>query len=214
LNKIGLFASHHLISLKPKNKKYGKAMSQHVPLDEREFELINIVGGNLGVNQRDLSRKMNLSLGMTNMLIRRLVTKGYIRIQQLDKRKVKYLLTPKGFAEKMRKSVKYTLKTVHSIGLIKDKIRKIITKQYEAGEREFTVLGHSDFALLVEICFREAQLEDCHIDYVDAVPDKDLKGLLLICRENVSKNGWPAHKAIDLIQEVSNDEQFINHSFN
>ncbi|MCD4781578.1 MAG: winged helix-turn-helix transcriptional regulator [Candidatus Omnitrophica bacterium] len=171
-------------------------MSQQSAVDEREFEFINIVGGNLGVNQRDLSRQLNLSLGMTNMLIRRLVTKGYIRIQQLDKRKVKYLLTPKGFSEKMRKSMKYTLKTIHSIGIIKDKIRKIIARKYEEGERHFTVLGQSDFALLVEICFREAQLDDCRIHYVDELPKKSARGLLLICRENVSKNGWPAHHAL------------------
>ncbi|MCK5082590.1 MAG: winged helix-turn-helix transcriptional regulator, partial [Candidatus Omnitrophica bacterium] len=86
-------------------------------LDEREFELVNIIGAELGSNQRDLSRQMDLSLGLTNMLIRRLVTKGFIRISQLNQRKVKYVLTPKGFAEKMRKSVKYTFKTVVSIGL-------------------------------------------------------------------------------------------------
>ncbi|MCD4781588.1 MAG: winged helix-turn-helix transcriptional regulator [Candidatus Omnitrophica bacterium] len=182
-------------------------------LNEREFELINIVGGNLGVNQRDLSRKLNLSLGMTNMLIRRLVTKGYIRIQQLDKRKVKYLLTPKGFTEKMRKSMKYTLKTIHSIGLIKDKIKTIVLKKYEEGERTFTVLGKSDFALLVEICFREAQIEGCRINYVNDIAKLPYKGLLLICRENVNKNGWPADKEIDLIQEISKDDKFINHSF-
>ena len=95
-------------------------------LDEREFELVNIIGGGLASNQRDLSQKMSLSLGMTNMLIRRLVSKGFIRINQLNKRKVKYILTTQGFAEKMRKSVKYTFKTLVSIGLIKDRIKKII----------------------------------------------------------------------------------------
>ena len=188
-------------------------MPNNTKLDEREFELINIVGGNLGVNQRDLSRKLNLSLGMTNMLVRRLVTKGYIRIQQLDKRKVKYILTPKGFSEKMRKSMRYTLKTIHSIGLIKDKIKGLVLPKYEEGERYFTILGKSDFAMLVEMCFREAQIEDCVINYVDDMPAKPVKGLLLICREHVSnnKNG---NQVLDLIHEISKDEDFIHHSIN
>ena len=38
------------------------------PLNEREFELINIIGRRLGSNQRDLSSHLNLSLGQTNML--------------------------------------------------------------------------------------------------------------------------------------------------
>ena len=86
-------------------------------LNEREFELVNIVGAELGANQRDLSKKMDISLGMTNMLIRRLVSKGYIRIRQLNKKKTQYILTPKGFTEKYLKSVRYTLKTIRSIGL-------------------------------------------------------------------------------------------------
>ena len=102
-------------------------MSQDL-LNEREFELINIVGAKVRANQRDLSRHMDLSLGATNMLIRRLVNKGYIRILQLNQRKVKYILTPKGFAEKMRKSVKYTVKTINSIGSIRTKIQDIIEK--------------------------------------------------------------------------------------
>ena len=70
-------------------------------LSEREFELVNIVGTKIATNQRDLSRHMDLSLGMTNMLVRRLISKGYIRIKPLNKRKVKYILTPKGFSEKI-----------------------------------------------------------------------------------------------------------------
>src|SRR3989338_481831 len=110
-------------------------------LSEREFELINILGADLGSNQRDLSRQMDLSLGMTNMLIRRLVANGYIRISQLNKRKVKYILTPKGFSEKMGKSIAYTLKTIRSISLIREKLAVTLNKLYDEGERVFFLLG-------------------------------------------------------------------------
>ena len=67
-------------------------------LNEREFELVNIIGAQISSNQRELSRHSNLSLGTTNMLLQRLIAKGYIRIRQLNKKKVEYLLTPKGFS--------------------------------------------------------------------------------------------------------------------
>ena len=106
-------------------------------MDEREFELINILGKQLGSNQRDLSRQMDLSLGMVNMLIRRLISKGYIRMDRLNKRNVRYILTPKGISEKMRKSVKYTLNTINSIGLIKDNLRELLVNLYKKGHRTF-----------------------------------------------------------------------------
>ena len=84
---------------------------------------------------------MDMSLGMTNMLIRRLINKGHIRIKQLDKRKVEYMLTPKGFAEKMKKSVSYTLKTINSLGLIKDEVRSLLERLGERRSNTFLFVG-------------------------------------------------------------------------
>jgi len=183
-------------------------------LDEREFELINIIGSDLTSNQRELSRQMSRSLGMTNMLIRRLVNKGYIRISQLNQRKVKYILTPKGFTEKLRKSVKYTLKTINSIGVINDRIKQIITKLYEKGERDFIVLGKSDFALLIEMVLKDMPINDYKIKYVDSIPDQKIEGTLLICKEDVirdKKYQYPK-KTVDLIHELAKDNCFVNYN--
>ena len=186
-------------------------MSKDV-LDEREFELVNIIGAELGSNQRDLSRQMDLSLGLTNMLIRRLVTKGFIRISQLNKRKVKYVLTPKGFAEKMRKSIRYTVKTVSSISLIKEKVKEVLSRLYQEGERSFVVLGKSDFALLIDIVLKELNLKDCHIAHVTEVPPKDINGTLLICKEDADVAHLSATRMTDLIHELAKDDAFMNNT--
>jgi DNA-binding MarR family transcriptional regulator len=170
------------------------------PLNEREFELVNIVGADLAANQRELSRQMNLSLGMTNMLLRRLVTKGYIRIQQLDSRKVGYFLTPKGFAEKMRKSVKYTLKTINSIGLIKKQLLDILGGLYTKGHRKFYILGDSDFAELVENSLIQPQWEGVEVSRIKSLPE-GTDGLVLICREDEDSRKLSGERCVDLIKE-------------
>ena len=176
-------------------------------LNEREFELVNIVGAKLGANQRDLSRHMNLSLGMTNMLLRRLVTKGYIRIKQLDRRKVEYLLTPKGFSEKMRKSVKYTLKTISSIGLIKKNLLSILKDLYADGVRKFYVLGASDLSGLIEMAIRENFRKDGILVHVSAISSEMKDGVILICREDVQV---PAgFKVVNMIEELARDEALV-----
>jgi DNA-binding MarR family transcriptional regulator len=176
-------------------------------MDEREFELINIIGGDLGSNQRDISRLMDLSLGMTNMLIRRLVTKGYIRISQLNKRKVQYLLTPKGFAEKMRKSVRYTLKTIHSIGLIKRRLASILRPVYEEGVRKFYVVGKSDLAGLIDVVLREEFPSDYQLFFVESAVAIPEDGVLLLCQENSS--GTVEGRSIDMVKELAKDEAIV-----
>lgn len=175
-------------------------------LNEREFELVNIIGAKLGSNQRDLSRIMDLSLGMVNMLVRRLISKGYIRINQLDKRKVEYNLTPKGITHKMQQSMKYTVKTIHSIGVIKNRAIETLEPLVNKGERKFYILGESDFAILVEMVLRELCKDDYEIDHIEQIPSEKLDGILLICREDIRLNGnVNKENCINLVKELAKD---------
>lgn len=178
-------------------------------LSEREFELVNIVAAQLPLNQRDLSRHMDLSLGAINMLIRRLVTKGHIRTRQLNKRKVEYILTPQGFAEKMRKSIKYTLKTINSIGLIKARLHEILLDLHKDGARDFFIVGKSDLSLLIEIAAKEVPLKDCSFCILDEIPQTPVKGTLLICKENVHEDHLALHHHVDLIQELAMENRYF-----
>jgi len=179
------------------------------PLNEREFELINIVGARLANNQRDLSAHMELSLGTINMLVKRLISKGYIRIKQLNEKKVQYILTPKGFAEKMQKSVKYTVKTIKSIGLIKEHTKILIEDYYAQGHRLFYVLGRSDLALLVEMIFYHLGYPDAQLAYID---EQDLsgQGILLVCKENIMTEQYHYDQVVVLIAELAKSQIFIN----
>lgn len=171
-------------------------------LNEREFELINIIGAKLGANQRDLSKQLSLSLGTTNLLIRRLVAKGYIRITQLNKKKTQYILTPKGFTEKYQKSINYTLKTIRSIGLIRRQLDAVISRLYTAGEREFFILGESDLTELVEMCLSQPQWKGVKFSRVENIPDTP-KGIVLICREQEQEAGITKDHCVDLVEELA-----------
>ena len=184
-------------------------MSAKEVLTEREFELVNIVGAQLAANQRDLSRHMDLSLGALNMLLRRLVSKGYIRIEQLNKRKVRYLLTPKGFSEKMRKSVKYTLKTLHSISLIKERLKNIIQKLYAQGAKNFLILGSSDLALLVENAIRQLPDKDCTATFIQEIPKEKAAGVILICKEDIPESLLNGYRAVDVLRELAQDHDLL-----
>lgn len=173
-------------------------------LDERDFELVNIIGSEIASSQRDLSRHMNLSLGMTNMLIRRLIAKGYIRIRQLNKKKFEYIITPEGFKEKMRKSVKYTLKTINSIGLIKERFNSLFKEIYAKGERKFFILGESDLAFLVEMVMRELSFKDCSVERIKDLPNDGVNGTILICQEDIFDK-IVADNKVDLIHELAKD---------
>ena len=70
--------------------------------DDRELRLLEEIERSPHVTQRSLSRKLTIGLGMTNLLIRRLVTKGYVRATQAGWRSWAYSVTPQGMTRRVR----------------------------------------------------------------------------------------------------------------
>ena len=68
----------------------------------RDLRLLEELGRNPIISQRELSHKFNIALGVTNACLKRMVKKGWIRIQGLNHRRIGYYLTPRGFAEKTK----------------------------------------------------------------------------------------------------------------
>ena len=112
----------------------------------------------------------------------------------------------------MRKSVKYTIKTVNSIGLIKDRIKEIVVSLYEEGERDFVVLGRSDFALLIEIVFKEMGLNDYRMIYLDEIPLEGMDGVILICKEGIQGGERLRNKTVDVIYELAKEDLYVNYN--
>jgi DNA-binding CsgD family transcriptional regulator len=148
-------------------------LNKKVLLSERELEIINIVASHALANQRELSVKTGISLGMTNILVRRLVKKGYLKIRQLNQKKVEYLLTARGFVEKTEKSYRYTLRSIQSLMVLKDQISKIYEQKMTEGFSHFILVGKGDLPDLAEMVFKNAE-SPARLTRVDAVNPSEI----------------------------------------
>jgi hypothetical protein len=54
-----------------------------------------------------LSRDLGIALGLTNLLMRQMARKGWVRLLRVKRNRVRYLITPAGLTEKARLSVEY-----------------------------------------------------------------------------------------------------------
>src|SRR3990167_2891120 len=73
----------------------------------RELRVLTDVSSDGFVTQRGLAKKYGLALGLTNLLIRRLIRKGHIKIVNLQRNRLQYLVTPQGLTEKARLTYAY-----------------------------------------------------------------------------------------------------------
>lgn len=75
--------------------------------EQRTLKLLEEIVKEQGSSQRDLATRLNISLGLVNSFIKRLTRKGYFKITHIPKNRVRYILTPKGVAEKTRLTYAY-----------------------------------------------------------------------------------------------------------
>jgi len=79
-------------------------------MDKQDIHILRLMGEieqDGGSSQRELSRRLNLSLGLVNTFLKRLVNKGYFKVKTMPRNRVKYFLTPEGVARKTRLTVEY-----------------------------------------------------------------------------------------------------------
>ncbi len=75
--------------------------SQHSD-DYRSLLLLDEISKGTELTQRDLSKKLGVALGLINSYVKNLVSKGYVTVSTIPKKRYKYYLTASGFAEKTR----------------------------------------------------------------------------------------------------------------
>jgi DNA-binding MarR family transcriptional regulator len=91
-----------------------------------EFEILKSVESKDTITQRELAKKTGLSLGAVNVLIKRLIHKGLVKIEHINAKSMRYILTPKGLMEKARLTYKYIVVSYNHISGIENRIGKVL----------------------------------------------------------------------------------------
>jgi DNA-binding MarR family transcriptional regulator len=140
------------------------------PKDIRTLKILEKVENDMVPSQRDLARELNVSLGLVNSFIKRLVKKGYFKAKHIPANRIRYFLTPKGASEKTRLTYEYIQ---HSYNFYKDARQKLRDLYAELERQEVAYLvfyGASDLAEIAHISLQETNIK------LVAVVDDEKKG--------------------------------------
>ena len=103
-----------------------------------------------GITQRDLAIAADLSLGMTNALLKRFSDKGWLLLKRLNARKIQYALTPEGVNEIAHRTYRYFRRTARAAGLYRDMIEEFVMRKKREGVTRLVLAGVSDIDFLIE----------------------------------------------------------------
>jgi len=133
------------------------------PLDSpvyRDLRLLSEVNEAPEVNQRQLSLTLGIALGLTNVLLKNLVQKGYIRVSNASWKRRLYNLTPEGLAHKLRLTTGYISRVLDHYQNVRQTLREQLEGLDFNEESRIAVFGTTEFAELVYLGLKEIGIED------------------------------------------------------
>ncbi len=132
-----------------------------IPMDNqdiRTLKLLEEIENDHTSSQRDLSRKLNISLGLVNAFIRRLANKGYFKITTIPKNRARYILTPKGAAEKTRLTYEYIRYSFQYYKETRKRITDIFKDLESRGALRIVFYGKSELAEIAYMSLMETSI--------------------------------------------------------
>jgi DNA-binding MarR family transcriptional regulator len=125
---------------------------------QRDLVLLSEVERDSSVTQRSLSSKLGVALGLTNLYLKRLARKGFIKITTIPSHRIKYILTPQGFAEKSRLTYQYMQYSLSYYRDIRDRLRKTLAAAANDGAKRVVIYGTGELAEMAYLSLREMNL--------------------------------------------------------
>ena len=127
--------------------------------DLRTLKILEEIEKDKTPSQRYLAGKLNISLGLVNSFIKRLAQKGLFKIKNIPKNRVKYILTPKGAAEKTRLTYKYIQYSFQFYKSAREKLRILFFGLTKNGNKKIVFYGAGDLAEIAFISLQEVPIE-------------------------------------------------------
>src|SRR5437016_1544282 len=107
---------------------------------QRDLQLLNEVEQDASVTQRSLAKKLGVALGLTNLYLKRLARKGYIKITTIPRNRIKYLLTPRGMAEKSRLTFLYMQYSLSYYRDMRQRLKDVLSGLSSVGAKKVVTL--------------------------------------------------------------------------
>jgi len=127
--------------------------------DIRTLKILEELEQNQTPSQRDLARKLNVSLGLVNSFIKRLAHKGYFKVTNIPANRVKYILTPKGATEKTRLTYEYIKYSFEFYKRSRQKLRDLFQSLTELHVTRIVFYGVSELAEIAYVSLQEFPIE-------------------------------------------------------
>jgi len=117
--------------------------------DQRDLVILERIEVEPEATQASLADQLGVAVGTINWHIKRLISKGYVKVQRVERRKLRYIITPEGIALRARLTIDYIQSSFHLYRLVRQRMTEALAKVKTKEFQTICLEGEGDVA---EIC--------------------------------------------------------------
>jgi len=135
----------------------------------RELTLLENIENDPDVNQSTLATQLGVAVGTVNWHLKRLISKGYVKVMRAERKKLRYIITPEGIALRARLAVDYVERSFMLYRRVRTRVREHLNQIQKSGYDRVRIVGKGDVA---DICKLTCLEQD-----IAVVSDKNVPAL-------------------------------------
>ncbi len=139
----------------------------------RELTLLEQVERDPDVNQSALASQLGVAVGTVNWHLKRLVAKGYVKVQRAERKKLRYIITPEGIALRARLTVDYIERSFDLYHKTRQRVKDHLSTVRAAGYNRVRIKGDGDVA---DICRLTCLEQGVAVVQDPDAPELELRG--------------------------------------
>jgi hypothetical protein len=165
---------------------------------QRDLQLLSEVESNAAVTQRSLAKTLGVAVGLTNLYLKRLIRKGHIKITTIPRNRLKYLVTPRGMAEKSRLTYQYMQYSLSYYRKMRQRLQQVFLALSKEGAKRIVIYGTGELAELAYLTLCEMDLT--LVGFVDGKRDSTFLSFPLWPAEELANWDFDAVLIADMIE--------------
>jgi DNA-binding MarR family transcriptional regulator len=142
---------------------------------DRDLILLEHIDQNPEATQATLAAQLGVAVGTVNWHLKRLIEKGYLKARRLERRKLRYIITPEGIALRARLTLDYIQSSFRLYRLVRERSINALIQVEAAGYTKIYIHGEGDVADICRLTCLEKGIEVTEVR--DHTPVMQIQGL-------------------------------------
>ena len=143
------------------------------PSNSRELHVLEQIERDPDVNQATLAAQLGVAVATANLLVKRLIEKGYVKTKRAQRKKLRYIITPKGIAHRAELTVKYIENSLQLYRRTRKRVKELLLELHTLGYNSVRIEGDGDMG---EICRLTCLEEGVRIGNDPNLPALEVRG--------------------------------------